>query len=318
MHGVFLDDHTLTDGDLDLAGLRGALASWDFRGTTAAPDVAGAIRDADIVVTNKSVLDAAALQGARRLKLVCVAATGTNNIDLATATRRGITVCNVRAYATASVVEHVFMVILALSHRLQAHRQAVRTGAWQRADRFSLLDFPFRGLAGRTLGIVGYGELGRAVAQAAGAFGMSVLVAQRPGTPAGTGRVALRELLAQADVVSLHCPLTDETRNLITARELDSMRPDAILVNTARGGIVNETDLAAALRAGRLGGAAVDVLSVEPPTDGNPLLDPDLPNLIVTPHIAWASVGSRQNLVDDLVANIHAFLQGTPRNLVTA
>lgn len=318
MRGVFLDDHTLGDGDLDLAGLHAALETWEFRGTTAAADIAGAIRDVDVVVTNKALLDAAALEDAHTLKLICVAATGTNNIDMRTASRRGVTVCNVRGYATASVVEHVFMVMLALSHRLQTHLQAVASGAWQRTDRFSLLDYPFHGLAGRTLGIVGYGELGRAVAQTAGAFGMSVLVAQRPGTPAQAGRVALRELLARADVVSLHCPLTDETRNLIAAGELDCMRRNAILINTARGGIVNEADLATALRAGRLGGAAVDVLGTEPPAEGNPLLAPDLPNLIVTPHIAWASVRSRQRLVDELAASIRAFRQGAPRNVVTA
>jgi glycerate dehydrogenase len=318
MRGIFLDTRTLGDGDLELAELRATLDMWEFRDTTAARDVAGAICTADIVVTNKVVLDTAALAGARALKLVCVAATGTDNIDMAAAARHGITVCNVRAYATASVVEHVFMVMLALSRRLQDHLHAVESGQWQHAGRFSLLDFPFRGLAGRTLGIVGYGELGRAVAHTANTFGMSVLVAQRPGAPAQTGRVALRELLARADIVSLHCPLTDATRNLITARELDCMRPGAILVNTARGGIVNEADLAAALREGRIGGAAFDVLGMEPPTDGNPLLDPALPNLLVTPHIAWASMPSRQKLVDELAANIRAYVQGAPRNVVTA
>jgi glycerate dehydrogenase len=317
MRGVFLDDHTLTDGDLALDTLRSSLDEWTFRGNTSGGDVIDAIHGADVVITNKVVIDSAALESAPALKLVCVAATGTNNVDLAAAMRMGITVCNVRAYATASVVEHVFLVILALTRRLQPHLQAVSQGDWNNADRFSLLDYPFRGLAGRTLGIIGYGELGKAVARTTAAFGLQVMIAQRPGAAAQTGRYALPELLARADIISLHCPLTEQTRNLITRKELDCMQHDAILVNTARGGIVNEADLAEALQSGRIGGAAVDVLTKEPPANGNPLLDPTLPNLIVTPHIAWASINSRQNLVDELAANIRAFLQGMPRNIVT-
>lgn len=317
MRGVFLDDLTLTDGDLDLDALRATLDEWTFCGKTSPGDVAAAIRGADVVITNKVILDDAVLKYAPSLRLVCIAATGTNNIDLAATARRGITVCNVRAYATASVVEHVFLVILALTRRLQAHLHAISHGDWSKADRFSLLDYPFRGLTGRTLGIIGFGELGQAVARAATTFGMDVQVAQHPGTALQTGRVALPEFLASSDIISVHCPLTEGTRNLIAAKELDCMRQDAILVNTARGGIVNEADLAAALRNGRIGGAAVDVLTEEPPVNGNPLLDPSLPNLIITPHIAWASIQSRQALVDQLVANIRAFLQGKPHNVVT-
>jgi glycerate dehydrogenase len=317
MRGVFLDDRTLGNGDLDLSRLRNSLDEWVFCGSTAPAGLGAALQGADVAVTNKVVLGSAALESAAGLKLICVAATGTNIIDMAAAARLGITVCNVRGYATASVVEHVFMVILALTHRLQAHRQAVRRGDWHRADRFSLLDYPFRGLAGRTLGIIGYGDLGRAVAATATAFDMPVLVAQRTGAAARTGRVALPELLARADIISLHCPLTEQTRDLITCREFACMRHDALLVNTARGGIINETDLAAALRNGQIGGAAVDVLTEEPPLHGNPLLDPTLPNLIVTPHIAWASIRSRQQLVDELALNIRAFRQGEPRNVVS-
>jgi len=318
MRGVFLDDHTLTDGDLDLDALRGTLDEWIFRGSTSQDEVIGAIQGADVVITNKVILDSAALESTASLKLVCVAATGTNNINMAAAACRNITVCNARAYATASVVEHVFLMILALTHRLEPHLKAVSQGDWGRADRFSLLEYPFRELAGRTLGIVGYGELGKAVAGAATAFGLQVLIAQRPGTDAQAGRHALKELLAQADIISLHCPLTDQTRDLIAGKQLDSMRHDAILINTARGGIVNEADLAAALLSGRIGGAAVDVLTEEPPVNGNPLLDPTIPNLIVTPHIAWAGIQSRQKLIDELAANIRAFQQGEPRNIVTA
>ncbi|MDH3979766.1 MAG: 2-hydroxyacid dehydrogenase [Gammaproteobacteria bacterium] len=318
MRGVFLDDHSVSRGDLDLEALRSTLPEWAFRGTTATSEVAAAIRDADIVISNKVLLDSQALTAATRLKLVCIAATGTNNVDLVTADRLGITVCNVQAYATTSVVEHVFMVMLALSHRLQNHTRAVHQGDWQTASNFSLLDHPFNELNGKTLGIIGYGELGKAVARTAEAFGLRILVSQRPGGPDKPGRCTLEQLLQKADIISLHCPLTDATRNLIGRAELAKMRNSALLINTARGGIVNEADLADALRAGDIAGAALDVLTEEPPRHGNPLLDPAIPNLIVTPHVAWAGINSRQTLVNELTANIQAFLAGTPRNVVHA
>jgi glycerate dehydrogenase len=219
-------------------------------------------------------------------------------------------------YGTPSVVQQVFALILALTTRLQDHQAAVARGEWQRSDQFCLLDYPFRELAGRRLGIVGYGELGRAVGRVGEAFGMQLLIAQRPGGDARPGRIPLVDLLPQVDVLSLHCPLTEQTRNLIGAAELSAMKPDALLINAARGGIVDEVALAAALRAGTIGGAGVDVLSREPPVEGNPLLAADLPNLIVTPHVAWASRESRQRMVDELALNIEAFLQGRERNRV--
>ena len=318
MHGVFLDDHTISRGDLDLVALRATLPGWTLRGNIAAHETAAAIRDADVVISNKVLLDGKTLSAASRLKLVCIAATGTNNVDLAAADRLGITVCNVQAYATTSVVEHVFMVMLALSHRLQGHTLAVQQGAWQAADSFSLLDYPFRELAGKTLGIIGYGELGKAVARTAAAFGLHTLISQRPGGPVQPGRCAFEQLLETADIISLHCPLTDATRNLIGRVELGKMRNSALLINTARGGIVNEAALAEALQAGTIAGAAIDVLAEEPPRQGNPLLDPAIPNLIVTPHVAWAGINARQTLVNELAANIQAYLAGTPRNVVHA
>lgn len=318
MRGVFLDDHSVTRGDLDLEGLRKTLPEWIFPGNTSAADTAAAIRDADVVISNKVRLDSEALSAAGRLKLVCIAATGTNNIDLVAAGRLGITVCNVQAYATASVVEHVFMTILALGHRLHSHTRAVQQGAWQVAEQFCLLDYPFHELGGRNLGIVGYGELGQAVARTAAGFGLNVLVSQRPGGAESPGRYPFDQLLEDADIISLHCPLTAATRNLIGAPELKKMRNTALLINTARGGIVNEADLAAALIRGEIAGAAVDVLTEEPPRHGNPLLEPGIPNLIVTPHIAWAGTRARQNLIDELARNIQAFLAGTPRNVVQA
>ena len=316
MRGVFLDLETVDHNDLDLQLLEATLPEWSLLKKTR--DVTREIRSADIVVTNKIRLDRDALLAAERLKLVCIAATGTNNIDLDAARESNITVCNVRAYATASVVEHVFTLILNLARNLQNYRDAVNRGAWQNADGFCLLDYPIRELNGQTLGIIGYGELGKAVAAAARAFGMLTLVAQRPGTPPDPDRVPLDRLLSESGIISVHCPLTDSTRNLIGHRELALMRKDAILINTARGGIVNETALSEALRNGRIAGAGIDVLSEEPPRNGNPLLDPSLPNLIVTPHIAWAGINARQTLINEIAANIRAFLAGSPRNVVQA
>ena len=318
VRGVFLDVGTVGPSDLDLKVLQQTLPEWSFPESPGPEHTAAAIQDAAVVVSNKVRLDRDTLLQADRLKLICVAATGTNNVDLATAAELGITVCNVRAYATASVVEHVFLVILALARHLQEYRAAVRQGDWQNADSFCLLDYPVRELAGQTLGIVGFGELGKAVARMGEAFGMQLLIAQRPGTPAVPGRTPLNDLLSESNIVSLHCPLTATTRDLITATELELMRRDAILVNTARGGIVNERALLHALQTGQIGAAAVDVLSEEPPRSGNPLLELSLPNLLITPHIAWAGVNARQTLVNEIAANIRAFLDGRPRNVVQA
>ena len=316
MRGVFLDLRTVDRDDLDLSSLRSAVKQWTCHDWTDPSRVVDRIRDADILISNKVRLDAAALASAHKLKLVCIAATGTNNIDLEACRERNITVSNVTGYATPSVVEHVFAQILNLLRRLNEYRMAIEEGRWQHADDFCLLDYPIRELKGMTLGVVGHGELGRAVAATAKAFGMNVLVAERRGSPPRAGRVTLDKMLASSHVISLHCPLTEETRNLIDKRELGLMRRDAILVNTARGGIVDETALLEAVRTGRIAGAAVDVLSEEPPHNGNPLLGTALPNLLVTPHIAWASREARARLIELTAANIRAFLAGAPANVV--
>jgi glycerate dehydrogenase len=316
LHAVFLDLASVDRGDLDLASLHRVAASWITHPQTPSELTAGRIGGAVVAVTNKVVIDRAVIAACPGLRLICVAATGTNNVDLEAARERGIAVCNVTGYATPSVVQHVFALMLALTTRLAEHAAAAQDGRWAASGLFCLLDFPFRELAGKTLGIVGYGELGRGVARVAEVFGMSVLVAQRPGGSPQQGRLPLDELLARSDVVTLHVPLGDNTHGLIGARELALMKPDALLVNTARGGIVDEAALIAALRAGRLGGAGVDVLAVEPPRGGSPLLHDPPPNLIVTPHVAWASREARQRLMDEVALNIRAFGEGRARNRV--
>jgi glycerate dehydrogenase len=314
--GVFLDTDTVDAGDLDLTALNDFPISWATYGTTSPEQTLTRVRQAGVVISNKVLLNRQILSASPHLKLVVIAATGTNNIDLHAAAERGVVVCNVRDYGTPSVVQHVFALILALTTRLPQYQRAISDGRWQRHPHFCLLDYPIRELAGRTLGIIGYGHLGQGVAKVAPSFGLQVIIGQRPGGTPQSGRVPLDELLAQANIVSLHCPLTDHTEDLISEREFRLMKNDAILINTARGGIVNEPALVTALRDGIIGGAGVDVLSQEPPVDGNPLLDRDIPNLIVTPHIAWASRESRQRVVDIVVDNIRAYLNGRPQNVV--
>ena len=314
--GVFLDLESVDRGDLNRGRLEAVCRAWRWHVATQPLETGSRIREADVVVSNKVVLDRAALEQTSQLRLVCVAATGTNNVDLDVARELGIAVANVTGYATPSVVQHVFSLILALTTRLMDYQRAVGAGAWQHSRQFCLLDYPSRELAGLSLGIVGYGELGRAVARVAEAFGMHVLLAQRPGGQPQQGRLPLHELLPRVDVLTLHCPLTAETRNLVGTGELALMKPDALLINTARGGIVDEQALLRALREGRLGGAGIDVLGQEPPRGGSPLLAADIPNLIVTPHIAWASRESRQRLLDEVAENIRAFDAGQVRNRV--
>ncbi len=316
MRGVFLDTDSLHPQDLDLSVLENCLPRWRFHEAGEAADTAERLAAADVVVTNKAILDARAIDAADRLRLICVAATGTDNVDLAAAARRGIPVCNARGYATPSVAEHLFGLLLTLVRRLDDCRERVRRGEWAESRFFCLFGDPVEELAGRTLGIVGYGELGRAVAGIARAFSMQVLVSQRPGGDSRPGRLPLPELLARSDVLSLHCPLTAATRNLIDADALRSMKPGALLINTARGGLVDEAALLQALREGRLGGAALDVLEQEPPPARHALVEAGLPNLLITPHVAWASRAARQRLIGEIAANIRAFLDGRPRNRV--
>ncbi len=315
MKAVFLDSQSLDDLDLGpIADCVDELVSYP---TTVPEQVADRIAGFDLVITNKVALDAELIRSAEALKLICVVATGVNNIDLDAASARGIVVCNSQGYGVHSVAQHVLGLMLALHTRLLDYDRAVKHGDWNRSSQFCLLDFPIVELNGRTLGIIGYGALGHEVARLAKCFGMQVLIAARPGsTDIPADRVALEELLTRADVVSLHCPLTEQTRNLIDDRALAKMKPGSFLINAARGGIVDEAALKDALCSGHLGGAASDVLSEEPPRSGNVLLDPAIPNLIVTPHSAWGSVQARTTIIDQTVENIRAFQQASPMRRV--
>ena len=289
----------------------------EYSATTGEDETVARLQDATVAITNKVPITAAVLARLPALRLVAVAATGFNVIDLEACRARGVTVCNVRDYAVSGVAEHCLMLMLALRRQLLAYRARLQAGDWQRSPTFCLQTPTLYELGGSTLAIVGGGVLGQGLADLARGLGMRVVFAEHKGVAHGrSGRVPFDEALAEADVLSLHCPLTPETRHLIGASELAQMKRSAILINTARGGIVDEAALLAALQAGVIAGAGVDVLSEEPPRNGNPLLEVDLPNLIVTPHIAWASVETVEKLAEQLIGNVEAFMRGAPRNVV--
>ncbi len=278
---------------------------WREYGATVPGEVVERLRDATIAITNKVPLREADLRQLPRLKFIAVAATGMDNVDLDYCRSHGVGVANVRDYSVHSLPEHVLMMMLALRRSLMNYREDLRRGAWPRSRHFCILDHPIHDLDRSTLGIVGYGTLGRAVEQLARALGMKILIAEHKGAAAARdGRTPFDEVLRTSDVVTLHVPLNAETRNLIGAAELAVMPRHALLINCARGGVVDEAALAAALREGVIAGAGVDVLSSEPPRNGNPLLNVDLPNLILTPHVAWASREAMQTLADQLIDNI--------------
>jgi glycerate dehydrogenase len=306
---VFLDRATLD------ASMRPPRFPHDYREyhSTRPDQVVERLTGAEIAITNKVPLRETALRALPELRMIAVAATGTDHIDKAFCAGRGIVVSNIRDYALVTVPEHVLGLIFALRRSLIPYAAGVRRGRWQESGQVCYFDHPIRDVAGSTLGIIGYGALGKAVAKRAEALGMRVLATGRSDFP---GRVDLATLLAESNAVTLHCPLTPETRDLIGAAELRAMKPGAILINTARGGLVDEAALAEALRAGTIAGAGIDVLSAEPPMAGNPLLDYDGDNLIVTPHVAWASREAMAALAEQLVTNIEAFASGTPRNMV--
>jgi glycerate dehydrogenase len=316
VRAVFLDLESLNPQDLDLQSLQACVPDWQFHHHTQPGRVNERIDHARIIVTNKVPITREHIQAAPELRLICVAATGTNNIDLNAASDAGVVVSNARDYATASVVEHVFSLLLTLVRHLDSYRHRVKAGDWSRSPNFCLFDESIEELSGKTLGIVGYGVLGRAVAQLAQAFSMQVQIAQRLHGPPLPERIPFDQLLETSDIISLHCPLSLQTQGLIGAPQLRCMKNTAILINTARGGIVDEQALVCALQQRWIAAAGVDVVTQEPPAASNPLLQTSSPRLIVTPHVAWASRAARQRLITEIVNNIQAFLRGSPRHTV--
>ncbi len=282
---------------------------------TAPDQIVERLKGVTICITNKVPLREATLKQLPDLKLIAVAATGTDVIDKAYTTANGIVVSNIRNYAFNTLPEHVFALLFALRRNLINYYNSVRQGRWGYANQFCYFDYPIYDIAGSTLGIVGYGALGREIEKRAVALGMKVLINDVMDVP---NKVDIPTILREADVVTLNLPLTPETKNMIGAKEFASMKKTACIINTARGGIIDEAALAEALRNGVIAGAGMDVLTVEPPKNGNILLDPTIPNLIITPHVAWASKEAMQVLADQLVDNIDAFVAGSPRNVVTA
>jgi len=316
MQIVVLDSHTLNPGDLSWEDLE-ALGPCAIYPRTPPELVVARAADAEIVLTNKVELSRETLLQLPRLRYIGVTATGYNIVDAAAARERGIAVANVPAYSTTSVTQMVFAHLLNLTLRIEYHAQTVAAGRWAASPDFAYWDFPLLDVAGQTMGIVGFGRIGQAVARVARALEMQVLVCDRspqnkPG--AGVAFVALEPLLRQSDVVTLHCPLTPQTQKLINRQTLAWMKPTAFLINTGRGGLVDEAALADALNAGRLAGAGLDVLSAEPPPADNPLLTAR--NCRITPHYAWATTAARRRLLAISVANVRAFLAGTPQNVV--
>jgi glycerate dehydrogenase len=283
-----------------------------------APQVAERIRDATVIISNKLPLGEPQLSEARKVKMIAIAATGSDCVDLNYCRSRGITVSNVRGYAANSVPEHVLLLILALRRNLFAYRADVKEGKWQTSKQFCLLTHPLNDIKGSTIGIIGYGAIGKSMAQLAEGFGMKVLLAEHKGvTDIRPGRTSFTETLKESDIVTLHCPLNDETRDMFGAEEFAMMRANALLINTARGALIQDEALIKALQSGLIAGAAVDCLREEPPRRGNALLDLNLPNFIVTPHVAWASDEAVQALADQVIDNIEAFVAGNPRNVLT-
>ena len=300
---VILDYQSLAPTDLDLSALWAIEGiDWQRYDYSSAQQTGERIRGANIILSNKVCLDATLLQQNPQLELIIILATGTNNVDLKAAHALNIRVCNIVAYSTESVVQHTFASLLALQSRLLDYDKAVKAGQWSKSQSFALLDFPIAEIAGKTLGIIGFGAIGKRVKQVAEAFNMKVMVSESlvPGADKDHTRSTLTELYHEADVISIHCPLSQYSENLIDAAAFKQMKPGAVLINVGRGGIVNEHALLEALEKGLIRGAATDVLTQEPPPENHILLHADIPNLIITPHTAWASREARQSLIQQV------------------
>jgi glycerate dehydrogenase len=316
MRIVVLDGHTLNPGDLSWAELE-KQGEVEVFPRTAPGEVAARLREADATLTNKVPITAETITSCARLKYIGVTATGYNMIDMDAARRAKITVTTVPGYGTESVAQTVFALLLEITHQAGHHSRRVAEGAWTSCPDFSFVDFPLPELSGLTMGIVGFGEIGQAVGRIAHAFRMNVIYHTRTARPFDAypaRRVELEELFREADVVSLHCPLTSETKNLISWERLRTMMPGAILINTARGGLVNEADLARALRENVIAWAGLDVLSTEPPSGDNPMLT--APHCFILPHVGWATVAARHRLMTETLANFTAYCRGKSRNVI--
>ncbi|WP_165661071.1 D-2-hydroxyacid dehydrogenase [Oceanimonas sp. MB9] len=313
MNLVFLDRQTLAPS----VSLRRPTFDhhWQEYAETAPEQVVQRLLHAEVAIVNKVKIGAAELAKLPALKLIALAATGSDNVDLAACRAAGVAVCNIRNYSKSAVPEHALSLMMALSRNLHAYRSSVADGRWQQAGQFCYFDYPVRDLKDMTLGLIGYGTIARDLERLVRALGMDVIVAARKGQPAEPGRQSFEHVLAEADVISLHCPLTADTHHLIGEQELAMMKPDALLINVGRGGLVDEEALLCALKEQRIGGAGFDVVSAEPPASNNPLMQAlDCPNFILTPHIAWASQAAMQRLADQLVDNIEAFAAGREQN----
>jgi glycerate dehydrogenase len=316
MKAVFLDTHSLGPG-ISFKLLEELDFEWTLYPETDKAQTLSRVQEASVIATNKVKITREIMAACPNLKLVCIAATGYNNIDLAAAKELGIRACNVPGYSTASVVQLTVALMLALATNLVAYSETTKAGKWQRSSQFCILDEPIIELAGKKLGIIGYGTLGKQVAQVAAAIGMHILIAEHADSSKHIpGALPLNTVLKEADVVTIHTPLTPKTHNLIGFEQLRLMKPSAFLINTARGGIVNEKDLADCLKQQVIAGAGLDVLSVEPPHADNPLLQKDVPHLLLTPHVGWGSFEARTRLVEMVKDNIYSFFSHTPKNLL--
>ena len=323
MQAVFLDYKTVDSGDLDLSPISDLLPELIVYENTKNEEIAERIKFAEIIIINKIDLDASLLSKAQNAKLICLVATGTNNVDLVSAKSLGIAVCNIKNYCTDSVVQHVFLSILALQHSLLDYQISLDQGAWQNSALFSLLNHPIAELRAKKLGIVGFGVLGSGVAKMAENFGMEVLIAEsldknRVQKNDASHRINFNELVKESDFISLHCPLTDRTEKLFNQAVFAAMKNNAFLINTARGALIEDEDLILAIKNKEIAGAAIDVFDEEPPPLDHPLIRESFHNLIITPHIAWAAVEARQRALECIAENIDAFLKDKPINVVNA
>ena len=314
VRGIFIDKGTV--GKVDYSSLNQVLEKCTFYDTIDSDLLLKKYSNFEVLITNKVKFSEVMLKAFYNLKLICLTATGTDNIDLEAAEKLKIAVYNVPGYSTNSVAQHTFTLLLGLTQSLCSYHNTVQAGEWQKRTTFNMLDFPIHELAHKTLGIIGYGNIGRQVGIIAKAFHMKVILANIPGRPPKKGRLPLNELLKKVDYLSLHCALTKSTHNLIGAQELRLMKRTAFLINTTRGNVVNELALANALKKGVIAGAGLDVLSQEPPSRGHPLLNLCHPHLLITPHVAWASAEARQRCIDITANNIRCFTENSQLNRI--